>query len=128
MVNATTTTRTIVVFAQQRDIEIPRLWFGFSRVHLCESSLAKAHWRESGRATQAFLRTAVDRVDFPFIHSQFVTTEARDRVHHEQSVPRAHQVCQPFERLMRAGAGLRMDNADEFRLRMFFHRGSVLFV
>ena len=107
-----------VVLAQHRDIQIPGLHLRFARIHDRKRAVAKAHWREPGRAAQALLRTTVDRVDAPIIHLQFMTAEAGDRIHHQQRAFAVHEIGKPFERLMRASARLRMHDAHKLRFRM----------
>ncbi len=64
-----------VVFAEHRDVEIPGLRPGLAGVHGSECALAEADGREARGAGEAFLRAAVDGVQAPIVHAEFVAAE-----------------------------------------------------
>jgi hypothetical protein len=88
-----------------------------------EGAVAEADGGEAGRAAEALLRAAVDRINTPVIDTEFMPAEAGDGIDDEECASAVDEFREAFQGLVGTGAGLGMDDGDEFGLGMLVERG-----
>ena len=91
-----------------------------------QRAVAKTDWGQAGRAAQALLCAAVNGVDSPVVHAQLVAAEAGHGVDDQQGAGAVHDVGQTGDRVVGAGAGFGVHDADAFGLRMLGERAGDL--
>ena len=116
-----------VILAQHRDVEVPRLYLGLPLVHTRECSFAETYRREPGRAAEAFLCAAINRVDAPGVHLDIVPAQAGNGVNKQECASGMYQIRQAGKRLMRPGARLGVNNSHQAGFGVLVEGGRNLF-